>query len=114
LPRFYNACAVNLNATSLQMGSAVNQRVFDVPACESFVLTDYQDSLAELFEPGEECVAYREAGEIADLTRHYLKEPAAARTIARRGRERVLKQHTYKHRLQSIIRHMTQTYGNTL
>jgi spore maturation protein CgeB len=44
-PKFYNACRINLNATNLQMESAVNQRVFDVPACGAFILTDYQDSL---------------------------------------------------------------------
>ncbi|RJQ47239.1 MAG: hypothetical protein C4538_05330, partial [Nitrospiraceae bacterium] len=32
-PLLYNACIVNFNATHLQMGEAVNQRVFDVPAC---------------------------------------------------------------------------------
>lgn len=111
VPRFYNACQVNLNATSLQMGSAVNQRVFDVPACGALILTDRQDSLAELLEPGTECAAYAEAGEIADLVRFYLRRPAAARAIAAKGQERVLREHTYRHRLESIIRHMREAFG---
>ena len=46
LPLLYNACKINFNATSLQMKEAVNQRVFDVPACGAFLLTDLVWSLA--------------------------------------------------------------------
>jgi spore maturation protein CgeB len=111
VPKFYNACRVNLNATSLQMGSAVNQRVFDIPACSAFVLTDYQESLAELLEPGHECATYSEAAEIPELARFYLDHPAATRAIARNGRERVLKEHTYRNRLERIIQLMRSIYG---
>ncbi|MEW6721165.1 MAG: DUF3880 domain-containing protein, partial [Thermodesulfobacteriota bacterium] len=52
LPAFYNACKVNFNATSVQMGAAVNQRVFDVPACGAFLLTDHQASAEALFDVG--------------------------------------------------------------
>ncbi len=111
VPKLYNACRVNLNATNLQMGAAVNQRVFDVPACSAFVLTDYQESLAELLEPQRECVTYSEAGEIPELTRFYLSNSGTARAIALSGRERVLKEHTYRHRLQRIIQLMRRNYG---
>ncbi len=111
VPKFYNACRVNLNATNLQMGAAVNQRVFDVPACSAFVLTDYQESLAELLEPERECVTFSEPGEIPELTRFYLENSATARAIALNGRERVLAEHTYRHRLQTIVQVMRKTYG---
>lgn len=111
LPRFYNACKVNLNATSLQMGSAVNQRVFDCPACGAFLLTDRRESLDELFEPGRESVSYQDAGEIPDMIRFYLDNPDAAAAVARRARERVLREHTYARRLASLIAHMKERYG---
>jgi len=111
VPKLYNACRLNLNATNLQMGCAVNQRVFDVPACSALVLTDYQESLAELLEPERECATYREAGEIPEIARFYLENPAAARAIAARGRERVLREHTYRHRVERIINLMRETYG---
>ena len=62
LPAFYNACTVNFNATNLQMGKAVNQRVFDVPACGAFLLTDHQESVEGLFEVGKEVVTYKVRG----------------------------------------------------
>lgn len=111
LPVFYNACKVNFNATSLQMGQAVNQRVFDVPACGGFLLTDHQESLDELFEVGEEGITYKDKDEIPELVRFYLNNPEVRKKIAMKGKERVLKEHTYRHRLNKIIEVMKSKYG---
>ena len=82
LPVYYNRCRINFNATNLQMGSAVNQRVFDVPACGAFLLTDHQEALAEAFEIGKEVVCYSSQEEAAELIRHYLVHPEEAEAIA--------------------------------
>ncbi|MEC4684760.1 MAG: glycosyltransferase [Nitrospirota bacterium] len=111
LPAFYNASKINFNATSLQMLDAVNQRVFDVPACGAFLLTDHQDSIEELFDVGKEIVVYRSRDEIPELVRFYLRNPKERENIARRGRERILKEHTYRHRLDTIIQNMKNRYG---
>ena len=111
LPFFYNACAVNFNATSIQMGKAVNQRVFDVPACGAFLLTDHQESVEGLFEVGKEVVTYKDRGEIADLVRFYLRNDGARETIAGKGRERVLAEHTYRHRIETITQRLREAYG---
>ncbi|VAX28799.1 CgeB family protein, partial [hydrothermal vent metagenome] len=111
LPAFYNACKINFNATSLQMLNAVNQRVFDVPACGAFLLTDHQDTIEELFDVGKEIVTYRSRDEIPELVGFYLRNPKEREIIARRGRERILKEHTYRHRLGTIIQNMKNRYG---
>ncbi len=111
VPRFYNACRVILNATSAQMGTAVNQRVFDVPACGTLLLSDWQESLLDLFEPERECLCYRDAEEIPELLRRCLSERSDSRAMAWRARERVLAQHTYRHRIQEIVRVMRENYG---
>ncbi|MBI4697845.1 MAG: glycosyltransferase [Nitrospirae bacterium] len=111
LPVFYNACRVNFNATSLQMLTAVNQRVFDVPACGGFLLTDHQAAVEELFEVGKEMVTYRDKEEITGLVRFYLDNPEAREKIAGKGRGRILMEHTYKHRLKNIIRTMRERHG---
>jgi spore maturation protein CgeB len=111
LPSFYNACKVNFNATSVQMGTAVNQRVFDVPASGAFLLTDHQASVEALFEVGEEVVTYREPDEIDDLARFYLGNDAAREAVAAKGRSRVLREHTYRHRVGAIVRRLRELYG---
>ncbi|MFA6149243.1 MAG: glycosyltransferase [bacterium] len=111
LPTFYNACKVNFNATSIQMGKAVNQRVFDVPACGAFLLTDHQESIEGLFEVGEEVITYKDRGEIADLARFHLGNSRAREAVAKKGRERVLTEHTYRHRIETITRRLREVYG---
>jgi spore maturation protein CgeB len=109
LPLLYNSCKINFNATSLQMKEAVNQRVFDVPACSAFVLTDYQDSLNELFDM-DEVITYKDSEEIPELVTYYLNNPEKRENIALKGRERVLNNHTYKHRLNNMIEFMKERY----
>ncbi|MCL2102598.1 MAG: glycosyltransferase [Syntrophorhabdaceae bacterium] len=111
LPAFYNACGINFNATNAQMEMAVNQRVFDVPACGAFLLTDRQLSLLTLFEDGKEVVSYGSLEEIAELARFYLQNDAARQAIAAKGRARVLQEHTYRHRVNTIIRRIRELYG---
>ena len=92
------------------MKEAVNQRVFDVPACGAFILTDYQKGLDELFDVGKEMIVYRDKDEIPVLVKYYLDNPEKREAVAKKGAERVLKEHTYKHRLDVIIRAMKVRY----
>jgi spore maturation protein CgeB len=111
LPLFYNLCRINFNATSYQMGAAVNQRVFDVPACGAFLLTDHQEALEEAFDVGREVIVFEDPEEIPDLVRFYLKNPHKRQVIAASARERVLAEHTYQHRLHRIVEQMRSRYG---
>jgi spore maturation protein CgeB len=103
LPGVYGGTAVNFNATSLQMKAAVNQRVFDAPAAGGFVLTDFREQLAELFKVGEEVACFREPGEIPELVRYYLKHPEVRKRMTAKARARVLKEHTYRHRVTVML-----------
>ncbi len=109
LPLVYQASQINFNATSLQMKAAVNQRVFDVPAAGGFLLTDFREQLTEVLEVGREVVCYRHPEEIPDLVRFYLAHPEERRRLTQAARQRVLKEHTYVHRLQSMLALMRST-----
>ncbi len=111
LPGFYPLCDVNFNCTSLQMKGAVNQRVFDVPACGGFLLTDYRAQMENLFEPGRESVAYADPEEIPELARHYLDHPEERRAVAQAARRRVLAHHTYVTRMGQLLATMRATFG---
>ncbi len=111
LPGFYPLSEINFNCTSKQMKGAVNQRVFDVPACGGFVLSDYREQMEGLFELGREAVCYRDPEEIPELVRFYLGNPAAREKIARAGRERVLREHSYDLRLNSLMDAVRRLFG---
>ncbi|MBI5741871.1 MAG: glycosyltransferase [Nitrospirae bacterium] len=111
LPLFYSSCKINFNATSRQMIEAVNQRVFDVPACGAFLMTDCRKGLEDLFRTGEEITVYRDRGEIPEIVKFFLNNPVKRDAVAQRGRDRVLKEHTYRHRLETMVRIMKGRYA---
>ena len=110
LPLFYPCAAINFNCTSKQMKGAVNQRVFDVPATGSFLLTDYREQAENLFEPGREIVCYRSPEEAGELAREYLARPANRQAVAKAARERILGGHTYEHRVRTLVARMRSLF----
>lgn len=106
LSQVYEQSRINLNATSLQMGSAVNQRVFDVPASGGFILTDAQPDALEHFEHGKEIITYGSENELKDKANYYLKNEKARQAIIEAGHRKVLAAHTYHHRLAELVKQM--------
>jgi spore maturation protein CgeB len=111
LPRFYPCSKINFNCTSMQMKGAVNQRVFDVPACGCFLITDHREQMEELFEPGREVVCYRDPDEIGELVERYLGSPGERARVSAAAREKVLSCHLYEHRMERMLRTMAGIYG---
>jgi len=111
LPLFYPATRINFNCTSQQMKGAVNQRVFDVPVCGGFLLTDHRRQMEALFTPGREIICYEDPEEIPDLVRHYLPRDGARRQVVEAARARILAEHTYDLRLASLVRTMRETHA---
>ncbi len=111
LPGFYPRCAINFNCTSKQMKGAVNQRVFDVPATGSFVLTDWREQIENLFEPEKEVICFHQPEEAGELIRRYLAHPGERTAVAEAARKRILAKHTYEHRLLTIMRVMRETFA---
>lgn len=110
LPDFYLESEINFNCTSKQMKGACNQRVFDVPCCGAFLLTDHRQQIEQLFEPGVEVALYQDMDEIPVMLDKFLNDPKARDNIAQAGRKRVLAEHTYDHRITSLL----DTVKNTL
>ncbi len=110
LPWFYPVCGINLNATSLQMKTGLNQRIFDVPACGAFLLTDYREQIEGLFEVGREVVCYRDPEEAFELADFYRKHDRERRAVAERGHLRILSEHTYRCRLGRLIEQMRRDH----
>jgi spore maturation protein CgeB len=105
LPAFYQCVGVNLNVTSLQMKDGLNQRVFDVPAAGGFLLTDFKESLLDLFAE-EEVAWFHDPEEARAKLQYFLKHPEERRAVAVKARERVLAQHTVAHRMQTVVERM--------
>jgi spore maturation protein CgeB len=101
LPGLYRDSVAHVNTTSMQMATAVNQRVFDCPAAGGLVITDAQAQLATLFNPDEMAV-YHSVEECAALVARFRADAAGRAALIARARRRVLEAHTYEHRLERI------------
>ncbi|NMC49879.1 MAG: glycosyltransferase family 1 protein, partial [Desulfovibrio sp.] len=72
--------------------------------------TDRREQLHQAFDP-DETACYDHPDEIPDLVRHYLHHPAQRLAITAKARTRILAEHTYRHRLSTIIEAMRRRYG---
>lgn len=111
LPRYYRDTAINLNTTSLQMASAVNQRVFDAPAAGGFLITDAQSDLEHLFDCDREVVRYRSLDELEEQVQRYRTDTDTRRRVVEAASRRVLSQHTLRHRLQTLEAYLRPRFG---
>jgi spore maturation protein CgeB len=107
---FYRQTAINLNATSCQMVTGLNQRVYDVPLAGGFLLTDGQAEVAELFRIKEEAAVFGNREELPDLIRHYRAHPEERLKISQAGRAAIMREHLYTHRLQTMFMTIQKTW----
>ncbi|WP_031478945.1 CgeB family protein [Maridesulfovibrio frigidus] len=111
LPIFYAMSDVSFNCTSRQMKGAVNQRIFDVPSCGGFVLTDHREQMDDLFEPEREIISYSCVEDIPDIMERCLKDTQMRKKVSGAARKRILAEHTYEHRLMELLDKMRKTFG---
>lgn len=95
--------STHVNMTSFQMPTAVNQRVFDVPAAGGILLTDAKESMSDLFDVEKECITFESIEEAVDQAKWISLNDEAARKRMVKAQERILNEHTYRHRLQNLI-----------
>ncbi len=79
------------------------EREFKVPASGGFLLSDYCAGMERYFELGKEIVTVKTPKDWFEAIEYYLKNEKERREIQRLGTERVLKEHTYRHRVAKIL-----------
>lgn len=81
------------------------RRNFQIPAMGTFMLSEFSEDLSLIFAEGEEAEYFRSEKELLDKVHFYLKNDAARDRIARRGRERLLRDgHEVGDRMKHLLR----------
>lgn len=83
--------------------TGVNLRIFEAVAAGCFLLTDYCEEITSLFTPGEEIEVFRSGAELRDKVIYYLAHSDERERIARNGRERFLRDHIWRNRVEQIL-----------
>lgn len=82
----------------------ITMRVFEVMACNVLLFTDsLSNNLSELLTPNQHFIVYNQ-GNVISLGRKFLGNEALREGIAKAGGELVRTRHTYKKRMQEVIR----------
>ncbi len=80
------------------------RRNFQIPAMGTFMLSEYSEDLAGLFQEGVEAEFFRSHEELIDKVTYYLGDGLARERIAQRGRDRVLRDgHDVVSRMRDLL-----------
>lgn len=99
MPIIFHESNINLNITSKAIRSGVSLRVFDIFACEGFLLSNYQTELCELFEIGSDFDYYSSYEELLEKTAFYLDHEKLRKEMAHNAFEKVSQNYNYPLRL---------------
>ncbi len=102
--KIYSNSLINIDINRLYQNDIVSMRVFDVMACGGFVLAEHSDDIEQLFTIGKELDTFKSIEEMVSKTEYYLKNKNKVIEIANNGRLRVIKDHTIKKRLETILK----------
>lgn len=98
----YRSSRINLNISKYQLKTTVNQRVFDCPLCDGFLITDFREDLEEYLRIDKEVAVYRDKEELKKKISFFLENDGERRQIVENGKAAVLERHTYGHRLSKM------------
>ena len=111
--KIFNASEINLNLHSSQerdgvepFGDFVNPRTFELAAAGAFQLVDNRQLLEENFEIGREAAVFHDEKELQEQITHYLAHPEERKQISLAARSRALAEHTYQHRLRTMLEYI--------
>jgi methionine biosynthesis protein MetW len=103
MARTYSASRVVFNRS---IRNDVNMRVFEAVACGALLVTNdlHDNGQEELFRDGVHLATYRDADELLDKVRFYLDREEVRERIAAAGRVEAVARHTYRHRMEAILK----------
>jgi spore maturation protein CgeB len=113
--KIFNAGKINLNLHSsirsegeIVEGDFVNPRTFEIACCGGFQLVDRRSLMPELFAE-DELALFSSLKTMQEKVDHYLAHPEERARYARKGRERVLREHSYADRMTTLIDHVAKS-----
>lgn len=101
--KIYLSSKIVLNIHDPEAREGLNTRTFDILACGASELVDYKKNLDIHFEVGKEIAAFKDEKDLLRHIEYYLQNGSLLKDISIRGRQRVLSEHTWDHRVGRII-----------
>jgi hypothetical protein len=96
-----NLCITRRSHATVYASSSC--RPFELASAGAAIVANPYHGIERWFEPGSEIVIVDDAEQATDAYRELLADPAQAEELGRRARERVLDEHTYRHRARRLL-----------
>ncbi len=96
-----NLCITRRSHATVYASSSC--RPFELAASGAAIVANPYDGIERWFEPGSELLVVNDADEAVAAYTALLDDPAQALELGRRARERVLDEHTYRHRARQVL-----------
>ena len=96
-----NLCITRRSHASVYASSSC--RPFELASSGAAIVSNPYVGIERWFDPGSELLVVHDAGEAVAAYREVLADPAQAEEMGRRARERVLDEHTYRHRARQVL-----------
>lgn len=96
-----NLCITRRSHASVYASSSC--RPFELASAGAAIVSNPYDGIERWFEPGSELIVVNDAEQATSAYRELLADPAQAEELGRRARERVLDEHTYRHRARQLL-----------
>jgi glycosyltransferase involved in cell wall biosynthesis len=105
-PRTISQARVNLCITRRSHATVYASsscRPFELASAGAAIVSNPYEGIERWFEPGSELLVVNDPDEAVAAYRSLLDDPAQAEEMGRRARERVLDEHTYRHRARQVL-----------
>ena len=102
--RVFGRALACVNSSPANEWNSTNCRTFEIAGAGGLQLYEYRPAIEECFEPGKELLVFRDFEELIDLIRRLQRSPHEFKRIRDAGCRRAQAEHTYKHRLEVILR----------
>jgi spore maturation protein CgeB len=106
LSRVISASRINVNIARkphAEVYGSSTSRLFELAAAGAAIVSNPYEGIERWFEPGSEVLVVSNTDEAVAAYRELLDEPGRAEELGRRARERVLEEHTYRHRARRLL-----------
>lgn len=103
IPRIVRESRISLNFANSQGENQIKARMFEVPGCGGFLLTESARSLERFYRPNHEIAVYDGLDDLVAKIHHYLANPRERDQIAQAGFNRTRVEHTYEHRFMRLL-----------
>ena len=103
LTLIYSNSLINIDIGRLYQNDIMTMRLFDVMACEGFLLTEKTDEIMRWFEPGVHLDVYENPEQLAEKIEFYKSNPELAQAIGKAARQKILEEHTFDKRFDTIL-----------